>query len=264
MKLALYQFNPQFGAKAANLNRIREVIRGHQDIELWILPELCTTGYQFISLAEANKLAEPFPGGTTAALLRELSATQQTAIITGVAEKGSSRPYNSAVLFDQGHYRGSYRKIHLFADEKRWFAAGQDPPPLFEVQGVKIGLMICFDWLFPEICRRLALQGAQMIAHPANLVLPYCQDAMLTRSIENRVFTATANRIGREQRSSPALTFTGQSQVTAPQGVRLAQSAEGEEVLAVNIDPDEALDKQITPQNHIFKDRRPTLYEMES
>jgi len=261
MKLALYQFKPLFGAKQKNLQRIQQAIRDRDDIDLWILPELCTTGYQFLFQAEAQTLAEPFPDGETGQLLRELSASQSTAIILGVAEQGPDQPYNSAALFDQGHYQGCYRKIHLFADEKRWFTPGQVPAPVFEVKGVKIGLMICFDWLFPEICRGLALRGAQIIAHPANLVLPYCQDAMLTRSIENRVFTATANRIGREERCSPALSFTGQSQVTSPQGVRLAQlPADSEQVLTVEINPTEALDKQITAQNNIFQDRHPGLY----
>jgi len=101
---------------------------------------------------------------------------------------------------------GTYRKIHLFYKEKLYFAPGENPPKVFNVNGVNIGVMICFDWIFPETARTLSLQGAELIAHPANLVLPYCQNAMITRSIENRVFTATANRVGSELREDEQLT----------------------------------------------------------
>jgi len=95
--------------------------------------------------------------------------------------------------------------------------------------------MICFDWIFPEAMRTLALMGAQIVLHPANLVLPYCQDAMVTRCIENRVFEITANRIGVER----GLKFTGASQITAPGGIVLHRATKTkEEALAVDIDPD--------------------------
>jgi predicted amidohydrolase len=78
-------------------------------------------------------------------------------------------------------------------------------PPLFDqvpenVEGVKIGLMVCFDWVFPEVARSLALQGTDILCHPSNLVLAYCQQAMLTRCIENGVFAVTCNRFGSEDR----------------------------------------------------------------
>jgi len=75
-------------------------------------------------------------------------------------------------------------------------------------------MMICFDWFFPESARTLALKGAQLILHPSNLVMPYCQDAMITRSIENRVFSITSNRIGREG----GYNFTGKSQIVSFDG----------------------------------------------
>jgi predicted amidohydrolase len=125
--------------------------------------------------------------------------------------------------------------------------------------------MICFDWIFPETVRTLALNGAQLIAHPANLVLPYCPDAMITRSIENRVFTATANRTGKERLScGEELTFIGGSQVTGIDGKRLGRLSRHEEnVLVVEINPAEADNKAITDKNNIFTDRKPGLYRMD-
>jgi len=122
--------------------------------------------------------------------------------------------------------------------------------------------MICFDWIFPEAARVLALKGAEVICHPANLVLPWCQRAMVTRSIENRVFIVTANRIGGEKREGRELKFTGGSQITSPVGELLCQaSEEGEEVGVVDIDPSIAKDKAITEENDLFSDRRPELYQ---
>ena len=110
-----------------------------------------------------------------------------------------------------------YRKAHLFDREKLVFDVAR---PKFEVVRAQcaLGVMICFDWFFPEVTRILALDGAQVICQPANLVLPWCQDAMRTRSIENRVFSVTANRIGMEKRGNISLTFTGKSQIVSPNG----------------------------------------------
>ena len=103
----------------------------------------------------------------------------------------------------------------------------------------------------------MALRGAQIILHPANLVLPYCQKAMITRSIENRIFTATANRIGSER----GLAFSGLSQVTSPKGEVLAQAGgDSAGMVWAEIDLNEADNKWVTRQNHLFNDRRPEMY----
>jgi predicted amidohydrolase len=125
----------------------------------------------------------------------------------------------------------------------------------------KLGILICFDWVFPEVSRALALEGAHILCHPSNLVLPFAQDAMKTRCIENRVFAVTANRIGSERRGSAALTFTGRSQIVGPAGEVLASASDRSESLrVVEVDVGAAADKNFTPNNHIFKDRVPRLY----
>ncbi len=265
MKIGIYQFAPKWGDKTANLSRICAELRRHPGVRLWILPELCTSGYQFRSAQEVKRLAEPFPGGPSSEIIAALSAELQTSIILGVIEESANAVYNSAALFSRGDLLGRYQKIHLFLNEKRWFQPGQQPFRVYSIDGLNVGLMICFDWIFPEAARSLARQGAQLIAHPANLVLPYCQAAMVTRSIENRVFTATANRIGSESiRPENPLRFTGASQITNPAGQRLGRLGEEEQgVLIADIDPALADKKRITPANDIFADRRPDLYEMD-
>jgi predicted amidohydrolase len=123
--------------------------------------------------------------------------------------------------------------------------------------------MICFDWIFPEAARTLALQGAQVIVQPSNLVLPYCQKTMVSRSIENRVFTVTANRVGREKRGSDDFTFTGGSQITSFNGDVLSTAPADKPFAAVvEIEPVKALSKKINDFNDLFKDRRPEFYSL--
>ena len=130
-----------------------------------------------------------------------------------------------------------------------------------DYNGVKLGLIVCFDWFFPESIRVLAIQGAQIICQPANLILPWCQRAMEIRSLENRVFTITANRYGSEVRGNYSFTFTGRSQITSPSGeVLIKAPEEGDAVTVIEIDPADALNKQINEHNDLFKNRRTELY----
>jgi len=264
VKVAVYQFEPQRGDKSVNLKNIADTISSYSNINLWILPELATTGYLFDSLEALRSQAEQIPEGVTCKFVRSITRKLNCALILGLAEKQGNNVFNSAVIYDRGNYLGSYRKIHLFDREKRLFASGTQEPPVFLVHGARVGIMICFDWFFPETARTLALKGAQLIAHPANLVLPYCPEAMITRSIENRVFTVTANRTGLERlEDGTVLTFTGNSQIIDPIGKRLGQlSATERGVLVMEIDPTASDNKWITTNNHVFKDRRVDLYNL--
>jgi len=156
---------------------------------------------------------------------------------------------------------GSYRKIHLFNREKLWFSGGNKAPEVFAVAGFRLGVMICFDWFFPETARTLALKGAQIIAHPSNLVMPYCQRSMPLRCLENRVFAITANRIGRETRGADDFLFTGASQITGHKGDILSQGPVDQPHIAlVELDPTAADDKNLNDYNHLFNDRNPSFY----
>ena len=122
-------------------------------------------------------------------------------------------------------------------------------------------MMICFDWIFPEVARTIALKGAKIICHPANLVMTYCQDAMVTRALENGVFTITANRTGKEIKKDKELYFTGMSEIVNPKSKILHKgSPDKEEVVIIEIEPSEASDKNINPLNNLFTDRREEFY----
>jgi 5-aminopentanamidase len=230
--------------------------------DLFVLPELALSGYVFESRDEVAALSQS-ADGPELARVAAAAVAMRAVVVVGFAEQAGGRVFNSALLAGPSGERAIYRKIHLFDREKELFAPGDRPPEVVDVGGVRYGLMICFDWIFPEAARTLALMGADVLCHPANLVLPYCQDAMVTRCIENRVFAVTANRTGTEARAGLTLTFTGLSEVVSPRGAILTRgSSDREEVLVADIDPAAARDKLVTPGNDLFRDRRPDLYRL--
>lgn len=262
-KIALVQFDPQRNHPEKNARKIRHLLNGIQ-ADLIVLPELVNSGYLYETPGALEPFSEPKDGsGPFLQAMQDLAAQTDSMIISGYAERAGDKLFNSAAAVTAAGVRFNYRKTHLFDQEKTLFAPGDTGFQVVNWRDVKIGLMICFDWIFPEAARTLALKGAQVIAHPANLVLPYCQNAMVTRSIENRVFTVTANRIGSEKLGDQKLTFTGQSQVTTPKGKVLFRGPTHKSAVhLVEIDPELALDKQINPNNDLFSDRQPNLYEI--
>jgi len=260
MRIGYIQNRPVFGQKRENIDKALALI-DKTEADLLVMPELFSSGYFFPSTEEVFRLAEAVPKGPTVRLFKSLAGKKKCAFVFGIAERKGSRCYNSAVYVTPKGETFLYRKLHLFYREKAWFTPGNLKLRVFPFYEFKIGMMICFDWIFPEVCRVLALKGANLICHPSNLVLQYCQDAMRTRSIENRVFTVTANRVGKDTCGSESFKFTGLSQITGTDGKILA-SADSAKMGAKSVELDlmEANDKSPTPENHIFYDRRPDFY----
>ena len=227
-----------------------------------VLPELFATGYQFTSKAEVDALAEPVSGGETCTRLADIARDRRMTIVAGFPERDGATCYNSAIVIGPTGVLGCYRKTHLFFEETQFFAPGNSGFQVWDIGQAKIGVMVCFDWYYPESARTLALAGADIICHPSNLVLPHCPDAMVTRCLENRVFAITANRTGVEERGGkPRLTFIGNSEVVSPRGKILHRAPADQDALAiVEIDPHEARNKVLNPYNDLLADRRPELY----
>lgn len=260
MKIGAVQFEPLFGKVDRNLELAGNLIM-KSDADLLVLPELFNTGYLFTSKDEANSLSEQIPQGRTTQMLCDTAKEKGIFIAGGLAEKSGDRIFNSAVLVSPDGYIGRYRKMHLFLEEKLWFNPGDEGFRVYDTGVCKLGMMICFDWFFPESMRVLSLMGADIICHPSNLVMPFCQDAMKTRCLENHVFAITANRIGTESRGEKSLHFTGGSQVTGPDGRVLCRAGENsEETRTAEIDVMVARDKKVNIYNNLFADRRPEFY----
>jgi len=260
MKASFFQFNPTFGKKYENLLKVSSL--SNASLDLLVLPEFFATGYQFVSKDEVTELSEPVPDGQTTQFLVTLAQEKGMYIVAGMPERDGNKFYNSAVLTGPDGFIGKYRKTHLFFEENLFFTPGDSGFRVWDTPIGKIGIMICFDWFFPESARTLALKGAEVIAHPSNLVLPYCPQSMPVRCLENRVYAVTANRIGTEQRKEGgALTFIGQSQITSPKGEILVRAGADEEMLmTVEIDLSLSRDKKLNKFNDLFKDRRTELY----
>ena len=262
-KVGVCQFEPKLFDIDYNLNRMKKLLEP-VNADLIVLPELAASGYLFNNTKELKKMSESSRDGHTAKLFKKLAKEKNTSYVVGFAEKADDKFFNSAMLVNPDGSIFIYRKTQLFFEEKKWFEPGNTGFKIFKAKrGIQIGMMVCFDWIFPECARTLALKGAQIIAHPSNLVLPWCQQAMITRSIENRVFSITTNRTGTERNAEKELTFTGMSQIINPRGEIIKRLNEFEEsVYIAEIDPEEANDKKATVHNDVFTDRRTEMYEL--
>jgi predicted amidohydrolase len=260
LKIGYYQFRPSFGMIDKNLQRVIAALRV-ADADIVVLPELAFSGYYFANRGEAKSLAEDPASSLTVDSLVALCKARGFFIVTGFAERQRDKVFNSALLIGPKGVMHTYRKLHLFNEEKKWFDPGDTPLSIQKVRGANIGIMICFDWIFPEVARTLAVLGADIICHPSNLVLSFCQSAMLTRCLENNMFAVTANRFGSDKRPHGELRFTGKSQIVAPKGKLLHRAASQREALFITeIDPNLARDKKITGLNELIGDRRPRFY----
>ena len=260
MKAGFVQFSPEFGKVDANIDKAIAMIE-KADAELLILPELFNSGYLFLSHKEVFELAEEIPAGKTVKALCSIARKKKIHLVAGIAEISGSNLYNSAILVSPSGYIATYRKIHLFNEEKLWFQAGNTGFNIYDLGPCKIGIMICFDWFFPESTRILALKGADIICHPSNLVLPHCQDSMLTRCLENKIYTITANRTGFEHRTGKTFAYTGKSQIISPDArILYRATTDGDEIGSVAVDILLARNKKINEYNDLFSDRQIEYY----
>ncbi len=263
MRVGFYQYDPQFGEVAKNLDVVTAKLE-RAEADLIILPELFASGYQFVSEEEVRQLAETVPDGQTTRRLVEIARRQRMYVVAGLPETAGSCCYNSAVVVGPDGFLGCYRKTHLYYEETLFFTPGDSGFQVWDIGLAKIGVMICFDWYYPEAARSLAMQGADILCHPSNLVLPNCPDSMPVRCLENRVFAVTCNRIGSEARGGKdKLTYIGHSEVVTPKGViQYRASRDQEDFAIVDIDPAQARDKNLNRYNELLRDRRPSLYKM--
>ena len=265
MRVAYLQFAPDYLRVSDNLQTVGTMLQG-VDADLVVLPELFATGYFFQSMEDLMSVAEPAPAGRTTRQLEAWAAELEVTLVAGLPERDGDRVFNSAVIVTPSGYLATYRKVHLYYKEKTLFAPGDDGFAVYPLETgagerYQLGVMVCFDWYFPEAARTLALQGADIIAHPSNLVRPDCPRSMPIRALENHVFTITANRYGHETSGEETLTFIGQSEICDPQGLILARAPESDDAVDVAaIDPSVARNRQITAHNHIFNDRQPNQY----
>ncbi len=257
IKTAIVQFCPVLGPPESNIELIKGLLDSIGRADLIILPELASTGYNFSSFQEAFQWSEELKNSLFIKFLTRQAESKNAIIVSGINERDQDLLYNTAVVVGKDGLIGKYRKIHLFMNEKDIFKPGNTGLPVFDMGLYKIGALICFDYLFPESWRILAMKGADIICHPSNLLTQNAHRVVPALSIINRIFIATANRTGSEH----GLNFNGQSFITDPFGnvLEMASPSESQAILK-DIDITLARDKMITSRNHVFNDRRPESY----
>jgi predicted amidohydrolase len=258
MKLAIYQCSGTFLDTVQNMELLAQTAAAaaNQQANFLILPELFLTGYNLGD--EIKRLAQPRTGKILQQAA-QIARQYQLAILLGYAESDQGVFYNSALLIDStGNLVGNYRKIHLFGDqEKRLFQPGHQWL-LHTIAGLKVGVLICYDIEFPEAVRTLALQGAELIAVPTAITHPYTSIPNLvipTRALENQVFVAYVNRIGKEL----DLEYFGLSRVIGPDGSTLAVAGTEETLLTTELDRGAILRERSSATSYL-QERQPTLY----
>lgn len=257
MKIGAIQFNPAFGDLTGNIEKLKRLIRSTIDTALIVIPELANSGYSFKSRKEAMEFSEPVNDSRFVEFIIAEAKANNKYIVSGFNERFGDNLFNSSLLAGPNGLVGIYRKIHLFMNEKDIFEPGDSEPQVYDIGVCMTGMLICFDWMFPELWRILGMKKADVICHPSNLVLPYAQQAVPVHGMINRTFVITANRTGTER----DLTFTGQSFIADPTGKTLSMaSKDRDEVIEAEADLHLSRNKMITSRNHAFLDRKPELY----
>lgn len=266
MKVAAVQFAPVIGRKAANAERILDLIReaaGH-GAEYIVLPECALTGYCFDNPMEPQGLAEPVPGPFTARVAA-LAVELGVVVTVGLIEAAGTALFNTAIVAGPQGLVARYRKAHLpCLGFDRFATPGTEDFRTVAVGEVRMGVLICYDLRFPEAARLLTLQGADLIALPTNWPAPkgsiYPDFIVRTRACENRVYVVAANRVGKERGER----FIGRSQIVDPSGDVLTEAdSELPQTIFADVSLAEARNKRFGTQTYhvdILKDRRPDLY----
>ncbi|MEA3356727.1 MAG: carbon-nitrogen hydrolase family protein [Candidatus Bipolaricaulota bacterium] len=246
------------GDKERNLSKafgLLDELKGKADIACF--PELFTTGYNLELIGnDFHSLAEPIPGGTTELMARK-ARELGLSILGTIVERAGNALYDTTFIIDkQGELIGKYRKSHLYPKEHRYFKAGEELP-VFEVDGIKVGVAICFEHAFPQIFTTLALKGVQATFIPSAVPVGY--DYLLhlrtrARAQDNQLFVVAVNRVGREG----DVRYCGRSLVVNPRGEVIAEASSEEEILVGKLDL--GLIAKEREQEPILQNLRPELY----
>jgi predicted amidohydrolase len=278
-KTAICQINPKILDLNGNLSKHIQFIKRavKSKANLIVFPEMSLSSYCYASLAEVATHGQNIPGPITKKL-GDLCKDLDVYLVVGMIEKeridGDYHYYNTSILMGPTGLMKKYRKTHIpYMAADRFVKKGDLPYQVTDTPVGKIGLGICYDIMFPEHSRTLALKGMEILINISNLSKGLDpkkaneHPAFLlhqVRAIEDRVFVIASNRVGKER----GYEFIGRSKIFAPGGEVLAEaSGDKEEIIFATIEPRIAREKDVISEPgeremHIFKDRRPDLYQV--
>jgi predicted amidohydrolase len=267
-KIAAVQMDCRRADRDANLAAIRAHLKtaAGEGARLVVFPECALTGYCFDSLAEVRPLAEPVPGPTIEVLTRDCREFRVYAVV-GMLEASGEHVHNVAVLVGPEGLIACYRKVHLpFLGVDRFTTPGNRPFAVHAIDGLRVGMSICYDGSFPETARCLMLAGADLVVLPTNWPTGAVKSAQIlvpARALENHIYYCAVNRVGTEC----GFRFIGRSRIVSPFGETLAAiDDDSPGILYANVDPAIARAKHLVNipgayELHRVRDRRPSLYE---
>lgn len=253
MIVGALQMNVHKNDKVANLRTVSTLINRQAD--LVVLPELFSTGYFFDSKEELTEIAEEIPNGYTTEKLCEIAKEANCHLVGTIVEKENDRLYITAVVAGPSGYIGKHRKSYLTKNELNYYSRGEDSQ-VFDVNGCKIGIVICFEGWFPESTRELMFKGAQIICHSVLTTQERTLDIMRVRAIENKAFLIVANSISTETYQNDPITFRGESRVIDYSGKILIDAGKEETLILVNVDQSETVVKDLEDCNDIISEVR--------
>ncbi|HZT43816.1 MAG TPA: carbon-nitrogen hydrolase family protein [Chthonomonadaceae bacterium] len=264
MRIALIQMNSRAGERDENIRRAADFIAqaAQEGAQLVVLPEFFNVeyfpqyrDYRYMDYAESQD-------GITTTHMREAARAHKVWVVSTLFEM--ERPglyYDTAILIDPtGTIAGKYRKVHpaaLLSLEKIYFRGGS-AFPVFRLEEWTVGFSICYDNLFPESCRCLAIEGAELIIAPyATPIDDPWENFLTTRALENGVFLAACNHVGQEGEWR----MSGKSMIVSPLGKILLQASGTEEqILSAEISRGQVVDAR--RRFPLFRDRRPEVYSV--
>jgi predicted amidohydrolase len=267
IQVAAAQIDPRLGEVDANLARIERAVSAAaaEGAALVVLPEAAVTGYCFDTIDEALAVARRATA-VAESRLSDLARQLGVAIIAGTIEAEGSEVLNTALILGADGGRHRYVKTHLpFLGVDRFATRGSEPPPVVELAGMRVGVLICYDLRFPEAARVCGVSGADLIALPTNWPVSVEFHPGIfapSRAAENHVYLLACDRVGTER----GTTFIGRSVFFDYDGQNLATASDtDEETIHGEIDLDAVRQTHVSrrPGEHewdTMADRRPGLY----
>ncbi len=257
ISITLAQLDLKMGETESNFLKAQEAVQRASQLgaEIVLLPELWASGFD---LDKTNKYASSLDEGWFTRM-RDLAVENKIGLGGSLIEEDQGEYYNTFVIYDnKGDFLGSYRKIHLFQKLKEHihFSGGTKVVVVDSPWG-KLGLTICHDLRFPEIFRRCAVQGAELIllvAEWPSRRIEHWKILLQARAIENQCYIAAVNKTGTSQGAA----LGGNSAVVSPMGEFLILGGEKEELLQADLDLDEV--SKIRKWMPIFDDCGPDIY----
>lgn len=262
MNIKSFQFDVAFGDVKENMEKVSRLFEEEEleNIDTVVLPEMWTTGYDLENIEKhAMEKLEPIQG-----FVEELAKKFDVNIIAGsVANNKGDGILNTAFVINRkGELIHEYSKIHLvpMLNEPEFLIGGENTADIFELDGEKMGVVICYDLRFPELFRDLSLSEAKVIFVVAEWPMERTEHwltLLKARAIENQCYIVGANSIGTQPTGT---TFAGNSIIINPFGEILTQAdSKNEMMISAELDLDYI--KKIRKEIPIFESRKKEFYK---